>query len=88
MEDVNETPKDGASSGVVLERIVSQLCAHVPAKQNKGATVRFTNGMPCCTCTYNYNMTVRDQQYLARRIAASLNFTKNISLEELESKTG
>lgn len=50
-----------------------------------GRTVRFDDGQPCCTCTYNYSMTDGEKQALARRIAAAINLTRHLKLEELEA---
>ena len=48
-------------------------------------TVRFDNGEPCCTCTYNYKMTEPEKASLARRIAAALNATRHMSLDEMKA---
>lgn len=50
----------------------------------KPSTVRFVDGSPCCTTTYNYRMSDEDKNRLARRIAAALNLTRGMTVEQLE----
>lgn len=50
----------------------------------KRSTVRFTDGDPCCTSTYNHRMDDEEKELMARRIAAALNATRHMTLGELE----
>lgn len=51
----------------------------------KPSTVRFEDGTPCCTSTYNYRMPDEEKALLARRIAAALNLTRHLTVEQIES---
>ena len=49
-----------------------------------GRTVRFEDGGSCCTCTYAFNLESEERHQLARRIAAALNATRNVNIDDLE----
>lgn len=74
------------------ERLVGQLdrrVGHVPRAAvfggYKRSTVRFVDDTACCTCTYNYGMDDEKKTLLARRIAAALNLTRHLTVEQIES---
>jgi len=57
----------------------------IPEKSYQGATVRFNSGGGCCTTTYSYGLSREARHQLAKRVAAALNATRHLSLEELEA---
>lgn len=80
MNSTNNDRQDGP-----LQRPVGLVPSASVIGGYKASTVRFDDGTACCTCTYNYSMSDADKTQLARRIAAALNLTRYLTVEQIES---
>lgn len=67
-----------------IDRLARHNAATLQGHAWHSATLRFENGEPCCTTTYNKNMPPEQRNALARRIAAALNLTRHLRTEQME----
>lgn len=68
----------------IIDRLVRGNSAIVPSGAWKRASIRFENGEPCCTTTYNATWPAPQQAAMARRIVAALNLTRHLRTELME----
>lgn len=71
------------SDRYIAELLKKSMVVDKGGDHNRGATLRFDNGLPCCTTTYNFSMETEQKVAMGRRIKEALNATRFLSLQEI-----